>query len=362
MDAWNSHGVREKCSWALTFTALVAACLALAECGGWAQGKTVGYVRERIQRLGDKHPGVRSEAALDLGPVGRTDAKEAVPALIAALAKDTDPRVRDYAAQALRQIGTDAKEAVPALITALAKDTDPSVRRNAAEALGWIGPDAKEAVPALITALAKDTDPSVRDYAARALDIVRTDAKEAVPALIAALAKDTDLSVRGDAALTLGRISRGMKEAVPALITALAKDADWSVRASAAYALGQIGTDAKEAAPYLVNALAKDTDLSVRGDAARALTQIAEAALNSKRTDLTGQLTQWAQALEASSYPTDAAKVRTAVDVLRAIRVPWYEVLYEKAGRHPGLVGLVAAYLLVDLLWLALLWMYPLAL
>jgi hypothetical protein len=295
MDARIPHGVGEKFSWALMFTAVVAACLALADCGGWAQGTTEASVQELIQRLGDK---------------------------------DTDASVRSDAAQALGKIGQGAKEAAPALITALANDKDRWVRAEAAVALKDIGPGAEEVAPALITALANDKDPNVRS----------------------------------SAAMALGEIGPGVKEAAPALISALANDKDSSVREYAARALGEIGLGAKEAAPALISALANDKDRNVRIDVARALRLIAEAARDGERTDMIDQLAQWAQVIEANSFTPEAAKVRTTVDVLRAMQPAWYEVLFEKAGRHPGLVGLVAAYLLVALLWLALLWKSPVAL
>ncbi len=90
--------------------------------------------------------------------------------------------------------------------------------------------------------------------------------------------------------------------------------------------------------------------------------QFAEVARDSKRTDMIEQLTQCAQTLEAGSFTEEATKVRTAVSVLRVIQPVWYQILYEKAGRHRGWVALVAVYLFLALLWLALLWRYPLAL
>lgn len=298
VGAWNcQNGVREKVAWALTLTAAVAACLVLVECSGWAQdtndANAAALVQEQIQNLGDK-----------------------------------DFHVRDAAAAAIGKIGPGAKEAVPALIAALAKDKESDVRVDAAAALGDIGPGAKEAVPALAAALLKDTNPAVRAAAAYALGDIAPGAKEVVPTLAAAaLLKDTNAAVRSYAAVALGHFGPGAKEAVPALIASLT------------------------------------TNPGARFDEADALVKIAEGARDSKRTDMIEQLVQAAHALEASPYTSDdAAKVRTAVEVLRAIQPPWYEILYEKAGKHPRVVGLAAAYLFLTLLWLALLWKYPLAL
>src|SRR5262245_41109967 len=115
--------------------------------------------------------------------------------------------VRGSAADALGQIGSDAKEAMPALIAAL-KDQDANVRRYAAHALGQIGPDTKDTVPALIAAL-KDQDKWVRTTAVCALGKIRPDAKDAVLALITAL-KDRDVPVRQSAANALGRIATAL--------------------------------------------------------------------------------------------------------------------------------------------------------
>jgi HEAT repeat protein len=53
------------------------------------------------------------------------------------------------AAQALGLLGPTAKDAVPALIAALETNPDGQTRCRAAESLGAIGPDAAAAVPAL---------------------------------------------------------------------------------------------------------------------------------------------------------------------------------------------------------------------
>ncbi len=77
-----------------------------------------------VENLGDMCPG----------------SKTGVPILVKEL-KDPDPRVRWFAAFALKRIGPDAKEAVPALVDAM-KDKDELVRDTAADALKKIDPDA----------------------------------------------------------------------------------------------------------------------------------------------------------------------------------------------------------------------------
>lgn len=103
--------MRERISWGLTFTAVVIACLTLAECTGWAQDTTdadvAAPVQEQIQRLANKDPQVRWAAAYALHQIG-TGAKEAVPALSADLAKDADEGVRIEYVYALKQIGPEA--------------------------------------------------------------------------------------------------------------------------------------------------------------------------------------------------------------------------------------------------------------
>ena len=68
----------------------------------------------------------------ELGHVGTAD-PAAIPAVTAAL-KDSDAGVRAEAALALLNLGHDAADAAPALVDA-GKDRDPKVRDYAAEAL-----------------------------------------------------------------------------------------------------------------------------------------------------------------------------------------------------------------------------------
>jgi len=111
-----------------------------------------------IKHLKHKDPNVRLWAAYHVG----SKDKAAVPVLIELL-KHKDPAIREWAASTLRQIGPDAKEAVPALVQALAdKQQGVGVRRAAIWALARIGRGGdvwgdsrliEAALPALIEAL-----------------------------------------------------------------------------------------------------------------------------------------------------------------------------------------------------------------
>jgi HEAT repeat protein len=304
----------------------------------------------------DPDASVRANSALALGSL-RLEAKEEVPALITALTKDPDATVRSSSATTLGMLGPAAKGAVPALIAALAKDPDASVRANSASALDQLGPAGKGAVPALIAALAKDPDARVRANSAWALSM---DPKGAVPALIAALAKDSDARVREGSAAAFCRMGPA-KAAVTALIAALAKDPDARVRALSARALS-MDPEAKGAASALIAALAKDPDTSVRLNAARGLAGLADAARDSKRTEMIEVLDQAEHVLEAGHFAIQAKQLRTDLDILRAFQPPWYRVVYAKVGKHPGVVGVLTAYTFLALVWFALLWISPLSL
>jgi hypothetical protein len=184
----------------------------------------------------------------------------------------------------------------------------------------------------------------------------------AISALSAALAKDPQPQVRIDAAGALAIIGPPAKEAVHALCAALAKETDPKMRSVVVSALGKIGPATKEVIPALCAAFAKDTSPYVRDYAAMALEQIAGDARDNKRTDLIEQLAQAVQVLTAKSFTKEATVVRTAVSVLQAIQPPWYQVLYDWACRHNRLVGLVAIYVFLALLWLTLLWKAPFSL
>jgi hypothetical protein len=85
-----------------------------------------GDIDRNVQRLADPDDRVRAEAAITLG---RERARRAVDPLMATLAGDRSPAVRETAARALGLIG--APQALPALQRAAQADADRDVRHSA---------------------------------------------------------------------------------------------------------------------------------------------------------------------------------------------------------------------------------------
>lgn len=213
-----------------------------------------------IEDLKAPLPDQRKQAALMIAQK-RAEAKEAVPALIAAL-KDADPVVRQFVAYALGEIGPGAAEAASALALAL-DDGESPVRSAAAEALGAIGPAAKEHAPALTQRLS-DSGDYVRIKAAFAL--WRIDPRRAgeSAAVLAKELSSKDGFVRGTAAMRLGEMGKDAAPAVGALIQVLYSGKESSHRL-VAEALGEIGPAAKDAIPILLERYRKtDTAEKVR--------------------------------------------------------------------------------------------------
>lgn len=236
-----------------------------------------------IKLLNSDKPGVPDHAAYLLGRVG----KQASPALLASLSEEGIPR--DAVISALVGIGGSGEGALLAGL----KESDPKIRSGAAEALAGIRPVRKAQVDALIGALS-DRDVAVRREAARSLGVLGTGAAKAKEGL-AKLQADSDASVRQVVIVSLGSIGipevelakyaqKGMKDAKLAVVEAslrsiakpgggtpelaaavgeLLKHKDPAVRTQAIETLGAFGLNAKDQVGAIIAALS-DTDSSVR--------------------------------------------------------------------------------------------------
>lgn len=255
---------------------------------------------------------VRAEAARVLAGWDRA---EVVDALAAALL-DSEPRVRELAAQSLSELKDPSvgarllpyarheqafvrasalhamrelripEAAEPA--EAALEHADPSVRREGVSVLGWLrhGP----ALPRLAALARNDDDVEVRRIAIGALGFADA---SVLSALLSAL-EDEAWIVREEAATTLAKLR--LSEALPALCAAM-DDPYWQVRVRAARALGRLA-DPRALEPLLL-ALAHEVS-NLRKEAAIALGELG---------DLRAR-----PALEASASDADP-EVRKAVRV-----------------------------------------------
>ena len=126
---------------ALLFAA--AGWLMLAGSAAWA-AETVASLTEK---LGDKSPAVRAQAAQALGEMGEP-AKAAAPALLELL-KDTDATVRRQAVKALVELRPGPKVMLP-LFEKIMADSDEAAQMRMLHAVSEAG---EAAVPGLINAL-----------------------------------------------------------------------------------------------------------------------------------------------------------------------------------------------------------------
>jgi beta-lactamase regulating signal transducer with metallopeptidase domain/HEAT repeat protein len=109
--------------------------------------------------LSDASPEVRKRAAWALGS---SDLRQAPPKLIAML-NDKDPEVRELIAWALYEIEDPAS--IPALEAALARETDKEMQINYIRALAAVGEKSVDALKGLL----ESKDPEIREIAVKAL-------------------------------------------------------------------------------------------------------------------------------------------------------------------------------------------------
>lgn len=184
---------------------------------------------ENLHNADWNEKGCIAETLVEMGPA----AAEAVPALIKLLG-DRDCPVGTVV-HALSAIGP---AAVPELCKALMKK-DPLQREFAADALSQIGPEASQAVPLLLNLL-KDERPGVQAWAAIALGKIARK-PEAIPLLIETLAH-SDTEYRRRAAEALGVIGSAAREALPRLREVREKEQDEAARKAMAEAIGRLAT------------------------------------------------------------------------------------------------------------------------
>ena len=210
---------------------------------------------------------IRLAAIGVLGSIG-TDAKAAVPSLVAALGDD-DRLVRIKAALALARCDPTRKDVLPILRAGLQYDVDEvshcSIREAAAECLTRLGPEGTAIiVEALIEAL-DDEDTALRNGALEALIKV---GPAAVPALMRGL-RHGQARVRRGSALVLGKIRSAARPATAALLAALG-DENPMVRGAAAEALCEIDPDSLAGVATLIELLERP-EQTIRARAAVSL-------------------------------------------------------------------------------------------
>lgn len=164
------------------------------------------------------------DALCSLGP----EARAAIPQMIQALSNQF---LSSHAVRVLARIGA---AAVPALIQAL-RQPQERTREFAADALGDIGPAADAAVDDLTALLQEDSD--ARWWAAYALARIRPTA--APLSILIAAVQSAPSDAREAAAVALAGLGESGAEALPALREAL-EDSSRTVRAAAWHAIKHI--------------------------------------------------------------------------------------------------------------------------
>jgi len=171
-------------------------------------------------------------------------------------------------------LGSEAKSAIPELVALLHNGKDGTVAHYAGLALAGLGP---EALPQL-TFASTNGDRLAQNGAVNGLFLagpvgpLASESHRVAPVLITCL-NDPDASIRGSAASALGQMLTEPESVVPALIETLQGDRSSDVRLRAADSLGGFKSRAKPAAPALLNAL-NDQDPNVRYITGEALKQI----------------------------------------------------------------------------------------
>jgi len=179
--------------------------------------------------LTDEEQWVRSSAAFALGQIGPA-AGEAAPALREVL-NDPSAHVRVTAGTSLWKITGKSDGLVPVFLGAL-KESDLRLRNYAAQSLIQLGPPAYPHTMEVFAVLKDEFEPGRYHSVLRLLG----DADETLLPYLEPALKDADARIRGAGVFVLGRLAERQPEALKRLRLSL-KDSDASVREAAERAL-----------------------------------------------------------------------------------------------------------------------------
>ena len=226
-----------------------------------ARGLAVQSLRDEtiiaglVEKLRDGKGKEAYWAAVSLEDVGLDRAKEAIPLMTAALAREGDD-IQNTAAKSLANAGPGAAKAVPQLAK-VAASGDSWAAKCSVIALGRIGPPAREALPVL-TAMFDAGRPYRMDVARSLWNIDPLQAQKIVPVLIARLeaqrsseGEDRDMDGAFFSAIELlGEMGDAARPAIPILRANLKGGA----KREAAWALARIDPSF---APEMVELIAR---------------------------------------------------------------------------------------------------------
>lgn len=229
--------------------------------GGEIPASDAESLKRMVAGLGDQRGVLRLTFAKSLGQIG--DA--ALPILCDALRNHRNVVVRRASAKTLNLIGS--KDALPFLLEAFLKDSDPVVLGSSAGAMATIGPEAMDSLLGILKN--PDCTPFQVGLINLALNFIGSKAPQAL-----LRAADSDvaevrvaaISALGDQIQTLGDLN-AQKKVFQAL-----EDRSPEVRAEAVTLIGK-SCDAEDVQELLIKKLA-DSDSQVRKNTAMALMKL----------------------------------------------------------------------------------------
>jgi HEAT repeat protein len=201
--------------------------------------------------LKDSNKGLREVAAEAIASLGTLDPAD-LPVVLE-LSKDSDVEVRAFALRSLGHFPTQAKEVVPALVAAYKGSDDKRVQAAAVASLGGYPAEAATIVP-IVTEALKSASPELMLAGSQAAANLGPEAAKLVPELASAL-ENGDSATRKEVLTALKAVGPAAKAAVPAVAKVLADNKDHDMRLTALgvmEAAVKEAKDGKAAAPALI--------------------------------------------------------------------------------------------------------------